>query len=128
MSGSGRWRVHLLSNSTVPPISPLLSPQPDAFFFSDQAYAHANKLFLEAVAGIYEEGDIVLVHDYDLMLLPALLRKRFPDITCGFFLHCPFPSTGESASGSIGTLKLASPQKKVNGAPGWCSAEGEPSA
>lgn len=62
---------------------------------SNQAYAHANKLFLEAVAGIYEEGDIVLVHDYDLMLLPALLRKRFPDITCGFFLHCPFPSTGE---------------------------------
>lgn len=55
-------------------------------------------MFLEAVAGIYEEGDIVLVHDYDLMLLPALLRKRFPDITCGFFLHCPFPSTGESAS------------------------------
>lgn len=62
---------------------------------STQAYAHANKLFLEAVAGIYEEGDIVLVYDYDLTLLPALLRKRFPDITCGFFLHCPFPSTGE---------------------------------
>lgn len=61
-----------------------------------QAYAHANKLFLEAVASMYEEGDIVLVHDYDLMLLPALLRKRFPDITCGFFLHCPFPSTGQS--------------------------------
>lgn len=61
-----------------------------------KAYAHANKLFLEAVAGMYEEGDIVLVHDYDLMLLPALLRKRFPDITCGFFLHCPFPSTGRS--------------------------------
>ncbi|CAM9278203.1 unnamed protein product [Laminaria digitata] len=60
-----------------------------------EAYAHANKLFLEAVAGIYEEGDIVLVHDYDLMLLPALLRKRLPDITCGFFLHCPFPSTAE---------------------------------
>lgn len=38
----------------------------------------------------------MLVYDYDLMLLPALLRKRFPDITCGFFLHCPFPSTGEN--------------------------------
>jgi trehalose 6-phosphate synthase/phosphatase len=35
----------------------------------------------------------VLVFDYELMLLPALLRKRFPEITCGFFLHCPFPST-----------------------------------
>lgn len=67
----------------------------------NQAYAHANKLFLEAVAGIYEEGDIVLVHDYDLMLLPALLRKRFPDITCGFFLHCPFPSTGERYEGTL---------------------------
>lgn len=38
----------------------------------------------------------MLVYDYDLMLLPALMRKRFPDITCGFFLHCPFPSTGET--------------------------------
>ncbi|CAM9120754.1 unnamed protein product [Sphacelaria rigidula] len=65
----------------------------DNFQGQYEAYAHANKLFLEAVAGMYEEGDIVLVHDYDLMLLPALLRKRFPDITCGFFLHCPFPST-----------------------------------
>ncbi|CAM9115789.1 unnamed protein product [Choristocarpus tenellus] len=65
----------------------------DNFPAQYEAYAHANKLFLEAIAGMYEEGDIVLVHDYDLMLLPALLRKRFPDVTCGFFLHCPFPST-----------------------------------
>ncbi|CAN0499906.1 unnamed protein product [Discosporangium mesarthrocarpum] len=42
---------------------------------------------------MYEEGDLVLVHDYDLMLLPALLRKRFPGVTCGFFLPCAFPST-----------------------------------
>lgn len=65
--------------------------------FNLQAYVHANKLFLEALASIYEEGDMVLVYDYDLMLLPALMRKRFPDITCGFFLHCPFPSTGETS-------------------------------
>ncbi|CAM9812881.1 unnamed protein product [Discosporangium mesarthrocarpum] len=65
----------------------------DNFTGQYEAYAHANKLFLEAVASMYEEGDLVLVHDYDLMLLPALLRKRFPDVTCGFFLHCPFPST-----------------------------------
>ncbi|CAN0475764.1 unnamed protein product, partial [Discosporangium mesarthrocarpum] len=51
---------------------------------------HANKLFLEAVASMYGEGDLVLVHDYDLMLLPSLLRKRFPDVTGGFFLDCPF--------------------------------------
>ena len=81
-------------------------------FADNQAYAHANKLFMEAVAGIYEEGDIVLVHDYDLMLLPALLRKRFPDITCGFFLHCPFPSTGERF---VATLRCSVPMRAHSG-------------
>lgn len=45
------------------------------------------------VADIYEPGDLVLVLDYELMALPLLLRKRFPDVVCGFFLHCPFPSS-----------------------------------
>jgi hypothetical protein len=48
---------------------------------------------LQVVADLYEQGDLVLVLDYELMLLPMLLRKRFPDIICGFFLHCPFPSS-----------------------------------
>eukprot|EP00611_Tribonema_gayanum_P021695 TRINITY_DN4221_c0_g1_i4.p1 TRINITY_DN4221_c0_g1~~TRINITY_DN4221_c0_g1_i4.p1 ORF type:complete len:750 (-),score=199.55 TRINITY_DN4221_c0_g1_i4:3086-5335(-) len=65
----------------------------DNFLGQYEAYAHANRLFLDAVAEVYEEGDLVLVFDYELMLLPALLRKRFPEVTCGFFLHCPFPST-----------------------------------
>jgi len=47
----------------------------------------------QVVADIYEPGDLVLVLDYELMLLPMLLRKRFPDVVCGFFLHCPFPSS-----------------------------------
>lgn len=47
----------------------------------------------QVVADTYEQGDLVLVLDYELMLLPMLLRKRFPDIVCGFFLHCPFPSS-----------------------------------
>lgn len=45
------------------------------------------------VADLYVPGDLVLVLDYELMLLPMLLRKRFPDVVCGFFLHCPFPSS-----------------------------------
>lgn len=65
----------------------------DNFLGQYEAYAHANRLYLDAVADVYEAGDLVLVFDYELMLLPALLRKRFPEITCGFFLHCPFPST-----------------------------------
>lgn len=62
---------------------------------SDQfeAYTRVNQLFLEAVAEEYREGDLVLVYDYQLMLLPAMLRKRFPEVSCAFFLHCPFPSS-----------------------------------
>jgi len=58
-----------------------------------EAYVSANQQYLEAVAQEYQEGDLVLVHDYELMLLPAMLRARFPDVACGFFCNCPFPSS-----------------------------------
>jgi trehalose 6-phosphate synthase/phosphatase len=41
---------------------------------------------------VAQPGDIIWVHDYHLMLLPHLIRKKFPDVTIGFFLHIPFPS------------------------------------
>ncbi|KAJ1452497.1 glycosyltransferase family 20-domain-containing protein [Pelagophyceae sp. CCMP2097] len=57
------------------------------------AYVSVNQLFLEAIAEEYVDGDLVVVYDYELMLLPAMLRKRFPDVVCGYFLQCPFPSS-----------------------------------
>lgn len=57
------------------------------------AYSKANHRFAEAVMQIYEPGDLVWVQDYHLMLLPSLLRKRLRDVTLGFFLHTPFPSS-----------------------------------
>ncbi|TMW67724.1 hypothetical protein Poli38472_007396 [Pythium oligandrum] len=57
------------------------------------AYCTANQKFLEAISEIYKDGDLVLVCDYHLMNLPGLLRRRFPDITCGFYFHSPFPSS-----------------------------------
>jgi trehalose 6-phosphate synthase/phosphatase len=44
------------------------------------------------VAQHYQPGDLIWVHDYQLLLLPALLRERLPDARIGFFLHIPFPS------------------------------------
>jgi trehalose-6-phosphate synthase len=58
-----------------------------------QAYIAANNKFAEAVSELVEEDDLVWVHDYPLMLLPALLRKRFSYAKVGFFLHVPFPSS-----------------------------------
>jgi trehalose 6-phosphate synthase/phosphatase len=57
-----------------------------------EPYVEVNELFAEHVAQHYQPGDLVWVHDYQLLLLPELLRKRFPDARIGFFLHIPFPS------------------------------------
>ena len=61
--------------------------------FSILSDRDAPRRYLEAVALEYQEGDVVLVHDYELMLLPAMIRGRFPDAPVGFFCHCPFPSS-----------------------------------
>jgi len=56
------------------------------------AYEAVNVRFAEAVADRYEPGDLVWVHDYQLMLVPKLVRERIPDARIGYFLHIPFPS------------------------------------
>jgi trehalose 6-phosphate synthase/phosphatase len=56
------------------------------------AYMKVNQLFAEKIVPILEPGDQVWIHDYQLMLLPQLLRQKKPEATIGFFLHIPFPS------------------------------------
>jgi trehalose 6-phosphate synthase/phosphatase len=58
-----------------------------------QAYREANERFRDVVLEHLRPGDIVWVHDYQLMLLPQLLREAAPDARIGFFLHIPFPSS-----------------------------------
>lgn len=55
-------------------------------------YNRVNKSFCNIIMRVVEPGDVVWIHDYHLMLLPQMLRKRCPDLTIGFFLHIPFPS------------------------------------
>lgn len=57
-----------------------------------QAYKQVNNLFCEEVCRLVSPGDLVWVQDYQLMLLPAMLRKVYPDISIGYFHHIPFPS------------------------------------
>ena len=57
-----------------------------------QSYVEVNEKFAEAVIENALEGDTVWVHDYQLLLLPSILRERRPDLRIGFFLHIPFPS------------------------------------
>jgi trehalose 6-phosphate synthase/phosphatase len=57
------------------------------------AYRSANEKFARVVVNVYRPGDLIWVHDYQLMLMPALLRELVPDARIGFFLHIPFPSS-----------------------------------
>lgn len=57
-----------------------------------QAYKRVNTAFVEVIQKHIQPDDMVWVHDYQLMLVPGLLREKFPDLSIGFFLHIPFPS------------------------------------
>jgi trehalose 6-phosphate synthase len=50
-----------------------------------------TRRFAEAAAELTAPGGTVWVHDYQLMLVPAMLRELRPDLRIGFFLHIPFP-------------------------------------
>ena len=57
-----------------------------------QAYKKVNQKFADVIAENMEGVDKIWVHDYHLLLLPQMIKERFPDVTIGFFLHIPFPS------------------------------------
>ncbi|HTB85845.1 MAG TPA: bifunctional alpha,alpha-trehalose-phosphate synthase (UDP-forming)/trehalose-phosphatase [Candidatus Sulfotelmatobacter sp.] len=57
-----------------------------------QEYKHVNQVFAEAVLKVLQPDDVLWIHDYHLLLLPKLVREKFPEMPIGFFLHIPFPS------------------------------------
>jgi len=59
-----------------------------------EAYRRINERFADAVVARYRDGDLVWVHDYQLLLVPALVRRQLPRARIGLFLHIPFPPQG----------------------------------
>ncbi|MDF5757948.1 trehalose-6-phosphate synthase [Spongiactinospora sp. TRM90649] len=55
------------------------------------AYRAVNERFAQAAADAAAENAVVWVQDYQLQLVPAMLRRLRPDLRIGFFLHIPFP-------------------------------------
>ncbi len=55
-------------------------------------YEEVNREFCSAVVKAARPNDIIWIHDYQLMLLPNLIREKLPNAAIGFFLHIPFPS------------------------------------
>lgn len=86
------------SNSTL---WPLLHSMPELMTFdrrNAQAYRCVNQRFTDALVPLLGDNDMIWIHDYHLMCMPALLRARGVRRPIGFFLHIPFPSTDVLAS------------------------------
>ncbi len=58
-----------------------------------ELYEKINRRFADAVVACHQPGDVIWVHDYQLMLVPQMIREQLPDATIGYFLHIPFPSS-----------------------------------
>ncbi|KAJ3374487.1 Trehalose-6-P synthase/phosphatase complex synthase subunit [Allomyces arbusculus] len=80
---------------------PLFHYHPGDMAFNEAhwaAYHAANMAFADAIMATLQDGDIVWVHDYHLMLLPQMLRlqcdaRGLRNVKIGFFLHTPFPTS-----------------------------------
>lgn len=81
------------SNSAIWPLFHYLLEYCDFDPDSFTAYKRVNERFAETVLAHARDGDTIWVHDYQLMLLPGLLRKKLSGVRIGFFLHIPFPSS-----------------------------------
>jgi len=80
-----------MSNASLWPLYHDVVEKPEYHRAWWDTYVQVNKRFAERAASVAAEGAIVWVHDYQLQLVPALLRQQRPDLTIGFFLHIPFP-------------------------------------
>jgi trehalose 6-phosphate synthase len=79
------------SNATIWPLFHDAVEQPTHRRPWRQAYEAVNRRFAEAAAQLAAPDGTVWVHDYQLMLVPAMVRELRPDLRIGFFLHIPFP-------------------------------------
>ncbi|MGN0041290.1 MULTISPECIES: alpha,alpha-trehalose-phosphate synthase (UDP-forming) [unclassified Rhodococcus (in: high G+C Gram-positive bacteria)] len=81
------------SNETLWPLyhDAVIAPTFDRAWW--RTYEKVNRRFAEEAARAAAPGATVWVHDYQLQLVPRMLRDLRPDLRIGFFLHIPFPPT-----------------------------------
>ncbi len=58
-----------------------------------RSYVRVNETFRDEILKHLRPNDLVWIHDYHFLLLPQLLREALPEVSVGFFLHVPFPSS-----------------------------------
>ena len=79
-------------NNTIWPLFHYFSSQTVYDQTTWQAYNLVNQKFYDRIKSSIGKKDTIWVHDYQLMLLPELIKRHNPLVQVGFFLHIPFPS------------------------------------
>ena len=80
------------SNRTIWPLFHYFLEYSEFELDSWNTYKTVNQKFADAILDKAEDDDVIWIHDYQLMLVPQMVREKRPNISIGFFLHIPFPS------------------------------------
>ncbi|HEX9258971.1 MAG TPA: trehalose-6-phosphate synthase [Acidimicrobiales bacterium] len=83
--------LHGFCNDTLWPLFHGAAHEPAFDHACFESYRAVNERFAAAVAETVGEGGTVWVHDYQLLLVPAMVRALRADVSIGLFLHIPFP-------------------------------------
>jgi trehalose 6-phosphate synthase len=81
------------SNATLWPLYHDLVAKPEFHREWWDSYVEVNQRFADKAAELANENALVWVHDYQMQLVPQMLRQLRPDLRIGFYLHIPFPPT-----------------------------------
>ncbi|MGP9539437.1 bifunctional alpha,alpha-trehalose-phosphate synthase (UDP-forming)/trehalose-phosphatase [Brachybacterium sp. AOP43-C2-M15] len=80
------------SNATLWPLYHDVIVDPEFHRTWWDSYLATNRRFAEAAAPVAAAGGTIWVHDYQLQLVPQMIRDKRSDVRIGFFNHIPFPS------------------------------------
>src|SRR5690606_21339702 len=80
------------SNEVLWPIFHYISTYANYDLNNWEIYKKVNQRFLDVIVEQAGPNDTIWIHDYQLLLLPGLVRQALPDATIAFFQHIPFPS------------------------------------
>jgi len=80
------------SNRTVWPLFHYFLEYSEFELDNWNTYKAVNQKFADAILAEAEDEDTIWIHDYQLMLVPQMVKEKKPHIPIGFFLHIPFPS------------------------------------
>src|SRR5690606_37778927 len=83
---------YAFSNRTLWPLFHYFMEYTEFELESWETYKRGNQKFADAIIEKSEEDDVIWIHDYQLMLVPQMVRAKRPGTSIGFFLHIPFPS------------------------------------